>query len=94
MFDIFSRVFAPRQTPSKNIANERLRMVLIHDRASVSPQFLESLKGDMMAVISKYAEIDEKETVVNFSTADGSVALVANIPIKRVKRGSGINRNI
>jgi len=94
MLEIFSKVFSPRQTPSKNIASERLRVVLIHDRASVSPQFLESLKGDMMAVISKYAEIDEKGTVVDFSTADGSVALVANIPIKRVKRGSGFHRNL
>lgn len=94
MFDILARVFSPRHKPSRDIASERLRVVLVHDRASVSPQFLEMIKGDMMAVISKYAEIDENETEVNFTTGDGSVALIANIPIKRVKRSSGPYCNV
>lgn len=81
--DLISRFFG--REPSKDVAKERLRLVLVHDRASVSPQFLEMLKNDLIQVISRYMEIDENVDV-NLSSADGSVALVASIPVRRMKR--------
>ncbi|WIW71407.1 MULTISPECIES: cell division topological specificity factor MinE [Anaerosinus] len=70
---------------SKDIARERLRLVLVHDRASVTPQFMEVLKDDMIKVISNYMDINEKEMEVNFTKDESSVALVANIPVNRMK---------
>ncbi len=76
---------------SKDIAKERLKLVLIHDRANVSPQFLEMIKGEIIGVISDYIEIDEagleiKLTRTKRDIDDTSVpALVANIPIKKMK---------
>jgi cell division topological specificity factor len=55
LFKLFSR-----NDSSKDIAKERLKLVLIHDRANVSPQFLEMIKGELIKVISDYMEIDEK----------------------------------
>ena len=69
---------------SKDIARERLRLVLVHDRASVTPQFMEVLKDDMIKVISNYMDINEKEMEVNFTKDESSVALVANIPVNRM----------
>lgn len=83
--DFFSRVMG-KDTSSKNIAKERLRLVLVHDRSSVSPQLLESLKEDMIQVISDYMEIDKMGMTVNLSSDEKSVALVANIPVIKINR--------
>ncbi|HQL36034.1 MAG TPA: cell division topological specificity factor MinE [Bacillota bacterium] len=85
-----------RSTSSKDIAKERLKLVLIHDRANVSPQFLEMIKGELIKVISDYMEIDEagleiKLTRTKREIDDSTVpALVANIPIKRMKSNTNI----
>lgn len=89
MFDLISRVFNSQGTGSKEIAKERLRLVLVHDRASVSPQLMEVLKEDMIKVITNYMDINEAEMEVNLTSTPSSVALVANIPVTRVKRVSG-----
>jgi cell division topological specificity factor len=71
---------------SKNIAKERLRLVLVHDRASISPYMLNKLKEDLIKVISNYMEIDESALEVNLNQDDREVALVANIPVLKMKR--------
>ena len=87
MLDLIQRLFGKETACSKNIAKERLRLVLVHDRANVSPQFMEILKDDMIKVISNYMEINERDMEVNLTNTNSSVALVANIPINRMKRG-------
>lgn len=71
---------------SKNTAKERLRLVLVHDRASMSPATLEALKEDLIRVISEYMEIDQSGLEVCLNNEDESVALVCNIPILNMKR--------
>lgn len=81
---------------SKDIAKERLKLVLIHDRANVSPQFLEMIKGEIIGVISDYMEIDEsgleiKLTRTKRDVDDTSVpALIASIPIKKMKENGKV----
>lgn len=71
---------------SKEIAKERLKLVLVHDRASVSPQLIERMKEDMIRVISEYMEIRQEEIEIQLSRSDGSVSLTANIPVTKMKR--------
>ncbi len=86
----FSKIFG-RSKPSKDVAKERLQLVLIHDRANVSPEFLEMVKGEIIKVIQHYFEIDESTLDIQLTRTksdDGDrivPALVANIPIKNVK---------
>lgn len=87
MFDLIQKMFSKEAPGSKEIAKERLRLVLVHDRVNVSPQFMEVLKEDMIKVITNYMEINEKEMEVNLTQTQSSVALVANIPVNRMKRG-------
>lgn len=88
--DLF-RSSARRSTSSKNVAKERLKLVLVHDRVNVSSTFLEMIKGDLIKVISDYMEIDEDNLEVKMTKTkrdeDDTLvpALVANIPIKRMK---------
>jgi len=81
------RVDFQKARASRDIAIERLRLVLVHDRAMVSPALLEVLKGEMIGVISRYLEIDEDGMEVHLSTSDQMAALVASIPVRRVRRG-------
>ncbi|MCL2678139.1 MAG: cell division topological specificity factor MinE [Clostridiales bacterium] len=82
------RFFGKEAAPEKTgvIAKERLRLVLVHDRADLSEVVMNSLREDLIAVISKYMEIDLSALEVTLSKEDGSVALTANIPILSVKR--------
>ncbi len=87
MLELLYRILgkeAPR--PSKAIAHERLRLVLMHDRLDISPQVLEHLKNDLVRVISDYMVIDEQGAEVRLHREQGCVALVASIPVLRVKQ--------
>ena len=90
----FLRIFGKGEKKSKNVAKERLKLVLIHDRASVSPKFLEMIKGDIIRVISDYMEIDEEGLDIRLTRtrkeSDNTPisALVANIPILKMKEKS------
>lgn len=84
MLDFVSKFFKLER--SKNVAKERLQLVLIHDRNDISPEILNSLKVEMIATIKKYLEIDEGGIEIELDRADRSVALVANIPLKNINR--------
>ena len=87
MLDLIAKVFG-RDNASADIAKERLRLVLVHDRTNVSPQFLEALKEELIAVISRYMEIEEDHMDVTLQSGENQVALVANIPVRRMKRAA------
>lgn len=80
-----------RKKSSSNIAKDRLKLVLVSDRANCSPEIMEQIKNDIIAVISKYIEIDLegldiKITQTESDEGNGTVpALFANIPIKDLK---------
>lgn len=87
MLDLLARVFG-RDNSSAQVAKERLRLVLVHDRSSVSPKMVEALKEELIAVISRYMEIDEAGMDVALTTGENQAALVANIPVRRMKRSA------
>ncbi|KUK64514.1 MAG: Cell division topological specificity factor [Desulfotomaculum sp. 46_80] len=89
MFEFLAKLFGKDSGGSKNIAKERLRLVLVHDRTSVSPELLQLLKTELIKVISTYLEIDEQALEVSLETSDNQVALVANIPVRGMKRLNG-----
>jgi len=88
MFDLFK--FLSRDNLSKNVAKERLKLVLVHDRSNCSPEFLDMIKGDLIHAISEYIDIEEEgfDIKITQTTDDetGRPALVANIPIKNMRR--------
>jgi len=94
LLDFLLRVFGKDTGSSKNVAKERLRLVLVHDRADMSPQLIEDLKEDLIKVISNYMEIDENALEVNLDSSNNTVALVANIPVLRMKRTSNRKEKI
>jgi cell division topological specificity factor len=88
--DLF-KIFGKNDESSKNVAKERLKLVLVHDRSDLSPKFLEMVKGDMIRAIKEYAEIDEEGLDIKLTRMKRESdnmpmsALVANIPIIKMK---------
>ena len=76
---------------NKDEAKERLHLVLMQDRANVSADFLDMMKQEIIDVIKKYIDVDEKEIDVRLTNKQnndgttGAPALYANIPIKSIK---------
>lgn len=70
---------------SRNVAKDRLRLVLMHDRADIPGTMMEAIRTEMVAVLGKYVEFDTEALDVALEKDDGSIGLVLNIPIKRVK---------
>jgi cell division topological specificity factor len=83
----FERLLGRRdESSSGKVAKERLRLVLAHDRTSISPALLETLKDEIIAVISRHVAIDVESVQVNFSQSARESRLVADIPLL-TKRG-------
>ena len=94
--DMIKRLFgydgvANRHLTSGSYAKERLQLVLVSDRTGVSPELLQTLKGDLIQVISKYLEIDECALEVSLDSCENQVALVANIPVKKMRKTAQIS---
>lgn len=77
LLDMFRR----KTKSSQDIAAQRLRLVLTHDRANISPGMLEVLKDEIIAVISKHLDIETDKVIVDFTEDNRETRLVADIPI-------------
>ena len=73
-----------KPTPGE-VAKERLKVVLAHDRIKVNPELLELIKADLLAVISRRLEVDEQHVQVIVAREDRWDKLHADVPIKRQK---------
>lgn len=88
LFDMF------KKKSSGDVAKDRLKLLLVSDRANCSPDVMEMIKNDIIQVISKYMEIDDKGLDIQITQTEsdegnGSVpALYANIPIKDLKHNA------
>jgi cell division topological specificity factor len=82
---LIERLFGKSERSAKSVAKDRLRLVLMHDRADIPAPMMEAMRRELLSVLSKYVEIDEGALEVSLDRADETVALVANIPIRRVR---------
>jgi len=71
---------------SKNVARNRLKAVLVQDRAEANRGFLEKIRDDIIAVVARYADVDVAGAEVKLSRQDTQTALVARIPICNLRR--------
>jgi cell division topological specificity factor len=79
------RLFSGKEK-SADSAKERLKLVLIHDRTDLTPSALESLKNELIGVISRYIDIDPAGVIIDMAQEGREQRLIADIPIKKVGR--------
>ncbi len=75
-----------RVRSSREIAKERLQLVLVHDRANISPGLLQTLKDELITVISRHIEIDREGVKITFTQDRSQSKLVADIPVITARR--------
>jgi cell division topological specificity factor len=81
----FNRILG-REPSSASKAKERLKLVLIHDRTNLSPGTLDSLKDELISVISRYIEIDPGAVQIDLEQEGREQRLVADIPLRPTGR--------
>ena len=76
-----------KRKSSREIAKDRLKILLITDRVNCSPEMMEMIKNDIANVISKYMKIDTKTMEIQITKTGNkgrslkNPMLYANIPI-------------
>jgi len=83
MLDFLKSLFKPQG--SSATAKERLRLVLLSDHLSLAPETIDALKADLFDVFSRYFEYDAKQAEVTFDHREREVAMLASVPILRVR---------
>lgn len=77
--NFLERLFGKRS--SAETAKQRLKLVLVHDRAEIPPGVLALIKDDIIAVISRRVNIDRDNVIVNVTHADQESKLLVDIPL-------------
>ena len=70
-----------KKSRSATQAKERLQLVLINDRTALTPKALESLKDDLLEVLSRYIEIDSDAVQIDLTRKGRQQRLIADVPI-------------
>ncbi len=79
--------FLKKENASKNIAKDRLKIIVLKDRNDCSPGTLESITEGFIDVLSTHAEFDEKDVDVKItSSEEGKPLLMVNVSIDKMKR--------
>lgn len=73
---------------SKNIAKDRLRLVLVHDRSMLPPETLDALRSELIEVVSRYFEVDHATLSMDVQRTRESWALMVNLPLRRARSAS------
>jgi len=78
----WDRFLGRQASASKEVAKERLQVVLAHDRARLSPGLLDTLRDEIIRGISKHVDVDQSNVELSLNYDSGRSRLVANIPLK------------
>jgi cell division topological specificity factor len=77
----FQRLIGGRQPSSREVAKNRLQLVLVQDRVNLSAGKMTQLKDELIQVISKYVEIDQAGIEISLTGNGRQHRLTANIPV-------------
>ena len=76
---------APKEENAKDVACNRLRVVLMQDRTNLTPELLQRMRKELVELLSKYVEMDKEAVELNFEQEGEQMALMLSIPVVRAK---------
>lgn len=84
MSNLLTRLLGRKKSADQ--AKERLHLVLIHDRTNLTRSGLETLKDELIEVISRHIEIDPSAVKIEMNQDGRQQRLIADIPVRGPKR--------
>jgi cell division topological specificity factor len=74
-----------KEESAKDVACNRLRVVLMQDRTNLTPELLQRMRKELIELLSKYVEMDKDALELNFDQEGDQMALMLSIPVIRAK---------
>jgi len=70
-----------RRKSSKAITKERLKLVLVNDRAAIPPELLIVIRNEIIRIVSRHITVDRDKVDVRLSSSAGETRLIATISL-------------
>jgi cell division topological specificity factor len=83
---LFNRFLGRDEQKSRQVARNRLKVILVHDRVNLSPGKMDQLKDDLVEVISRYVEIDRDGIDIALTASNRQSRLTAQFPVIGLSR--------
>ncbi len=81
----FRHKLDPARGSARGVAKDRMRNMLVHDRLELPAGRLETLEEELLAVVSRYFELDTETTRFDLQQFERRAALIANFRLLRSK---------
>lgn len=94
--DLYNKVFGffrksdKKEESAKEVACNRLKVVLMQDRTNLTPELTERMRKELIELLSKYVEMDKEALELGFEQEGNQMALMLSIPVIRAKAESEI----
>jgi cell division topological specificity factor len=78
-------IFRPKTEDVRSTAKDRMRSMLTHDRLELPAGRLETLEEELVAVVSRYFDLDKETTHFDLQQYERRASLIANFRLLRSK---------
>lgn len=89
MASFMERLMGRKSSPAQS-AKERLKLVLVTDRTSISPEDLNNMQREILEIIRKYCRVNEDAVELKFEQRERDNFLVADIPLTGSRPGEDV----